>query len=595
MDINDNSPYFVQPNLELKIPESVLPGTTIYTLVAIDPDLDGILSNNSQPGLQYRISSGNIGNKFVLHEQSGELSVNAPLDREMQANYNLIVEVSDSFHFSTCNVSIELLDVNDNAPMFDKSDYYAILNDGLYGWIDVVTVRAIDSDGDKLLYRIETDSNNLTRYLSMNSETGEIRLHSSLLIPMFEQLGLNVFTFKVSAVEAGKNAYQSYISMAKVHLTLITNGNVKFYDSFKLIKYPYVIIVDETRQSIRVNQKIGYIEVLSQQNYLNPKQEKNSNSFTYRVLNGGESHRSFNDYFSIQQQTGAIIVKRPLNYNYYEAIVELTQNFDPKQSTTTSTLIQIFIGGIDDRKFVQSIKLDSLEIAESEPAGTEIVNLGSFIHRSTSAGQHLAYHYQIFYSDIDRSFFEIKNDRLKLKKSIDYESQPNEIQILIFAYRPSDTNLYEHSYLYNLTLNVINVDDNSPVFTQKHYIASIREGEQTGIFVAQLNAIDIDDESLIINKTFGDRRYSYFIVDGNDDNAFSIDPNGIVRTNIVFDREIHDRYQLKIIATEMKRDLFNDFLADEASYQHLNHCIVEVLIYYINYYLKLIIFINNFN
>ena len=44
----------------------------------------------------------------------------------------------------------------------------------------------------------------------------------------------------------------------------------------------------------------------------------------------------------------------------------------------------------------------------------------------------------------------------------------------------------------------------------------------------------------------------YHIVDGNHDNAFVIEPpfSGIVKTNIVLDREIRDSYRLTIIATD---------------------------------------------
>ena len=44
----------------------------------------------------------------------------------------------------------------------------------------------------------------------------------------------------------------------------------------------------------------------------------------------------------------------------------------------------------------------------------------------------------------------------------------------------------------------------------------------------------------------------YHIVDGNHDNAFIIGPpfSGIVKTNIVLDREIQDNYRLTIIATD---------------------------------------------
>ena len=47
-------------------------------------------------------------------------------------------------------------------------------------------------------------------------------------------------------------------------------------------------------------------------------------------------------------------------------------------------------------------------------------------------------------------------------------------------------------------------------------------------------------------------RILYHIVDGNPDNAFTISPpySGIVRTNIVLDREIREKYRLTIIATD---------------------------------------------
>lgn len=47
-------------------------------------------------------------------------------------------------------------------------------------------------------------------------------------------------------------------------------------------------------------------------------------------------------------------------------------------------------------------------------------------------------------------------------------------------------------------------------------------------------------------------RVLYHIVDGNHDNAFVIEPpfSGLVKTNIVLDREIRDTYRLTVIATD---------------------------------------------
>lgn len=82
----------------------------------------------------------------------------------------------------------------------------------------------------------------------------------------------------------------------------------------------------------------------------------------------------------------------------------------------------------------------------------------------------------------------------------------------------------------------------SPRFTQPQYAATIMEGKTKGSFVAKVKAMD-DGES----------RFLYHIVDGNHDNAFIIEPafSGMVKTNIVLDREIRDHYKLKVIATNV--------------------------------------------
>jgi len=63
-------------------------------------------------------------------------------------------------------------------------------------------------------------------------------------------------------------------------------------------------------------------------------------------------------------------------------------------------------------------------------------------------------------------------------------------------------------------------------------------------FISQVSANDIDDGA--------NGQILYHIVDGNHDNAFVIEPpfSGLIKTNIVLDREIRDTYRLTIIATD---------------------------------------------
>ena len=114
------------------------------------------------------------------------------------------------------------------------------------------------------------------------------------------------------------------------------------------------------------------------------------------------------------------------------------------------------------------------------------------------------------------------------------------------------------------------VDDNAPQFTQKHYISSIKEGELTGSFVAQISAIDIDNNK----QTYSGRKpVTYHILEGNHDNAFIIDPpgSGIIRTNTVLDREIRDHYFLKIVAKAQTSE-------SQSNFQLSSHCTLEIIV-----------------
>ena len=577
-----------------------MPGTILYNLIALDPDLSNSNEANIITSLQYRIVSGNVANKFMLHPNRGHLSTNALLDREMQNSYQLVIEVSDSFYSSTCNVSIDLSDVNDNAPIFDKSDYYAILDlDSTYGWFTVLTVRAIDSDGDKLLYTIDTNTeknqanSNLTRFFTINSETGEISIHRSLVGPIFDLVQSNQFSFEVIAIEASKSSYQSYRSRARVHITLVNDGRntpIKLDpNGIKLAKYPYIIIADSQRESFRIGQEIGSIELNSLSTGAIGVNSKSSISYKFQVIHGGESYRSFNDYFHLNLESGVITVKRPLGYSYFEALVEVKQNdhLSKEHATSSQTLLQIFIGGIDDRKFVKPIHLNKISVLENQQAGSEIVNLASYI--SHSYGNH-NHKFILAYSSLAdyHYYFELDHNLgvLRLKHPLDYETQPCKIELIAIAYRPNGA-LHDEAFLYNITIDLVNVDDNRAQFTQGHYVGTIREGDPTCTIVAQVNAIDIDEVNTNVSAMLNsiEKRHSYFIVDGNEDNAFTVDVDGIVRTNIVLDREIHDRYRLKIIAADIKRqeELPNGwsadlFLSDEANYQHLSQCTLEVIV-----------------
>lgn len=63
---------------------------------------------------------------FAMDVNTGQLSTAKPLDREEFPTYTLMATVKDGDRMDwecTCEVKIEVTDVNDNAPVFSLSTY----------------------------------------------------------------------------------------------------------------------------------------------------------------------------------------------------------------------------------------------------------------------------------------------------------------------------------------------------------------------------------------------------------------------------------------------------------------------------------------
>ena len=115
------------------------------------------------------------------------------------------------------------------------------------------------------------------------------------------------------------------------------------------------------------------------------------------------------------------------------------------------------------------------------------------------------------------------------------------MRLIVVARTEGTSPLYGYA---QVALRLVDDNDNDPRFTQVSYATVVWEGNNKGTYVAQVSATDDDSGP--------NARITYHIADGNVDNAFAIGPapSGIVKTNIVLDREIRDSYTLTVIATD---------------------------------------------
>lgn len=60
---------------------------------------------------------------FAIDRYTGVVTLTRALDYEEQTEYTLTVSASDSLHQTSGEVKVQVLDVNDNAPVFTKVSY----------------------------------------------------------------------------------------------------------------------------------------------------------------------------------------------------------------------------------------------------------------------------------------------------------------------------------------------------------------------------------------------------------------------------------------------------------------------------------------
>ncbi|KAF4082288.1 hypothetical protein AMELA_G00149810 [Ameiurus melas] len=179
LDINDNSPVFPRQSVALNISENVLPGDRFPLTKARDMDIG---SNSVKT---YKI---NTNEYFSLDMQSDspELVLQKSLDRERESVIKLVLTAVDGGtppRSGIMQIVINVLDINDNNPVFSKSLNKVKVNENASEGTKILTVSAEDADegvNGEVSYSIVSDEENSAIDLfSINSVSGDITVKAA--------------------------------------------------------------------------------------------------------------------------------------------------------------------------------------------------------------------------------------------------------------------------------------------------------------------------------------------------------------------------------------------------------------------------------
>ncbi|XP_076606771.1 protocadherin-16 [Chaetodon auriga] len=141
-DENDNNPVFSSPSA-VSVMEDQPVGFVILYVIAGDED------EGENGRVSYRIQAGNSAGRFSLNPNTGSLSILKALDREEQEVFNLTIVAEDHGipQLSTSQVlSVHVIDVNDEAPVFQRAEFDAQVMENQGPGTTVLTVTATDRD-----------------------------------------------------------------------------------------------------------------------------------------------------------------------------------------------------------------------------------------------------------------------------------------------------------------------------------------------------------------------------------------------------------------------------------------------------------------
>ncbi|XP_043982266.1 protocadherin gamma-C5-like [Gambusia affinis] len=184
-DINDNSPSFPMQEINLKIPESVVVGKRFPLESAKDSDVG---SNSLK---SYSLSKNDYFSLKFKQTKNGqavpELMLEKPLDREKNAVLQLLLSALDGGNparSGTCQISITVLDNNDNFPVFSENEYKISLKENSTKDTFVIKLTATDADDGlngevTYLFGSRTPQSVLSTF-EINDESGEMLLKGPL-------------------------------------------------------------------------------------------------------------------------------------------------------------------------------------------------------------------------------------------------------------------------------------------------------------------------------------------------------------------------------------------------------------------------------
>ncbi|XP_075400907.1 protocadherin-23 [Tenrec ecaudatus] len=520
-DINDNAPVFL-PSKAVEVAENSLPGVIVTRVSVHDVDLD--------PAFIFSFTKeNNPGTKFAIDQNTGIVRLVEALDFEEAIEYELLVQVSDSLHNTEGILTVHVLDVNDNPPVFSQDFYQVPVPESVPVGYPVLTVTATDLDSStNLSYRILSSSEEF----SIDPMNGTIfTIHPVRLLNEISSI-----RFLVEASDGGAPELRA-LALVEIEIQDVNN-------------HPPEFTVEHYNLSLSEDTFIG--STLVTFSTFDHDWTRENTRVDYSIISGNSQKHfhvetSFmhpeNPYTQVGHLVLLLNLDREATPNHQLVVLASDHGYPPLSSTA---IISIEVLDVNDNppKFTHA-EYD-VHIKESTPIGSHI-SVVSADDCDLGSNAEIIYH---IISGNERGNFQLeeKTGILYLIKPLDYE----ETIKFTLTVQASDKAKKHFSFAIVL-VNILDENDHTPWFMFPRVECVVPENLPVSSTVCSVNALDLD------TGPYGELTYSLlspcFSMHGqahdHHHDLFLIDPfTGDIYAKQILDYELKNKYCITVEAKD---------------------------------------------
>ncbi|XP_041440823.1 protocadherin gamma subfamily A, 3 L homeolog isoform X2 [Xenopus laevis] len=507
LDINDNSPSFFTSDQKITISEIFAnPGTRFPIESAHDPDIstNGVSKYTLTPNPYFSLSVNTKTDGTLVPE----LIIEKNLDREEKESHKLSITAFDGGNpprSGTSQITVIVLDSNDNAPVFDHSTYKVVLEENTPQNTVILKLNATDQDeglNGEIEYFFGYHTLNFIKELfTLNQQSGEISVHGVI---DFEEK--DFYEISVRAKDKGNPEHESRC------LILIRIEDVN--DNAPEITL--TSLLNAVPENAALGTAVGFLSVRDKDS------GKNGVVHLEMTPNLPFKVKSFDDHYSII--TDGVLDREAVSQYFIDLIA--TDLGSPPQRTKISIILNI--SDINDNPPAFSQSHFSAFIKENNDPGSFLCTVSA---EDPDDGLNSVLTYSIVEKLTDDSsilsfvYIDSNNGNIYAQGSFDYE----QIQVLQVTVKAEDDGSPRLSSNITVFIFILDQNDNAPVVLypehskQANFHQNVPKSASPGFLVTKVSAVDLDS---------GHNAWlSYHIIEQTDLSLFQISSsNGEIRT-----------------------------------------------------------------